>query len=275
MGVLYIIATPIGNLEDVTLRALRLLHEVPLIVAEDTRTIRKLLTHHGIPTPRLLSYTEQSRVARTPAILAALREGDAALVSEAGMPAISDPGVHLVEAAVAAGFRVVPVPGASALTTALAASALPARRVRYLGFLPRAAGERRRLLVEVAGAPETLVAFEAPHRVRQTLRDAHDALGDRRIAVCREMTKLHEEIFRGTLSEAIEHFAAPRGEFTLVIEGASNAEATPVPAAEIDAALRRLKQRGALAREAVREVTAQSGAPRRQVYQRWLALRGE
>jgi 16S rRNA (cytidine1402-2'-O)-methyltransferase len=275
MGVLYVVATPIGNLEDVTLRALRLLREVPLIVAEDTRTIRKLLTHHGIPTPRLLSYTEQSRAARTPAILAALREGDAALVSEAGMPAISDPGVHLVEAAVAAGFRVVPVPGASALTTALAASALPARRVRYLGFLPRAAGERRRLLVEVAGAPETLVAFEAPHRVRQTLRDAYDALGDRRIAVCREMTKLHEEIFRGTLSEAVEHFAAPRGEFTLVIEGASDAEAAPVPAAEIDAALRRLKRRGALAREAVREVTAQTGAPRRQVYQRWLALRDE
>jgi 16S rRNA (cytidine1402-2'-O)-methyltransferase len=272
---LYIVATPIGNLEDITLRALRLLGEVPLIVAEDTRTIRKLLSHHGIPTPRLLSYTEQSRVARTPAILAALREGDAALVSEAGMPAISDPGVHLVEAAVAAGFGVVPVPGASALTTALAASALPARRVRYLGFLPRAAGERRRLLAEVAGAPDTLVAFEAPHRVRQTLRDAHDALGDRRIAVCREMTKLHEEIFRGTLSEAIEHFAAPRGEFTLVIEGASNAEAAPVPAAEIDAALRRLKQRGVLAREAVREVTAQTGAPRRQVYQGWLALRDE
>jgi 16S rRNA (cytidine1402-2'-O)-methyltransferase len=273
MGVLYIVATPIGNLEDVTLRALRVLREAPLIVAEDTRTIRKLLTHHGIPTPRLLSYTEQSRAARTPTILAALREGDAALVSEAGMPAISDPGVHLVEAAVAEGFRVVPIPGASALTTALAVSALPTRRVRYLGFLPRAAGERRRLLVQVAGTAETLVAFEAPHRVRQTLRDLRDALGDRRIAVCREMTKLHEEIFHGTLPEAIDHFAAPRGEFTLVIEGAPDARAKPVPTAEIDAALRRLKLRGVLAREAVREVTAQTGAPRRQVYQRWLSLR--
>ena len=273
-GTLYVVATPIGNLEDVTLRALRILREAPLIAAEDTRTIRKLLTRHGIPSPRLLSYTEQNRAARTPAILDALRAGDVALVSEAGMPGISDPGVHLVQAAVAAGFTVVPVPGASALTAALAASGLPARSVRYLGFLPRAAGERRRLLAGLAAATDTLLAFEAPHRLRQALLDLRDALGDRRIAVCRELTKLHEEIYRGTISEAIEHFTAPRGEFTLVIEGAP-AGVTAVPDNEIDAALRRLKQRGVLAREAVREVTAQTGAPRRQVYQRWLAILNE
>ncbi len=275
MGVLYIVATPIGNLEDITLRALRVLRDAPLIVAEDTRTIRKLLTHHGISAPRLLSYTEQSHRARAPAILAALHADDAALVSEAGMPGISDPGVHLVQAAVAAGFAVVPVPGPSALTTALAASGLATRRFRYLGFLPRATGERRRLLTQIAGAAETLVAFEAPHRLRRSLQDLVDVLGDRRVAVCRELTKLHEEIFRGTLSEGLDHFSAPRGEFTLVIEGASEVKPKVVAPSEIDAALRRLRKRGALAREAVREATAQTGAPRRQVYQRWLAVRDE
>jgi 16S rRNA (cytidine1402-2'-O)-methyltransferase len=272
LGTLYVVATPIGNLEDITLRALRVLREVPLIVAEDTRTIRKLLTHHGIPAPRLLSYTEHSHGQRTPQILAALREGDVALVSEAGMPAISDPGVHLVAAALAAGVRVVSVPGASALTAALAASGLPTARVRYLGFLPRAAGERRKLLAELATASDTLVAFEAPHRVRRALQDLRNALGDRRIAVCRELTKLHEEIFRGTISEAIDHFEQPRGEFTLVIEGAHRQNAKAASEEEIDAALRRLRSRGVRARDAVQEVATTLGAPRRAVYQRWLAL---
>src|SRR3990172_9920725 len=171
MGVLYLVATPIGNLEDITLRALRVLGEVPLIAAEDTRTIRKLLTHYRIRRPRLLSYTERNRRVRTPAILAALQEGDAALVSEAGMPGISDPGVHLVDAAVASGHRVVPVPGPSALTAALAASGLSTRRFHYLGFLPRQAGQRRKLLREVATLSATLVAFEAPHRLRVALVD--------------------------------------------------------------------------------------------------------
>lgn len=272
MGTLYIVATPIGNLEDVTLRALRILAEVPLIAAEDTRTTRKLLTHHRIRAPRLLSYTERNRRQRTPAILSALAEGDVALVSEAGMPAISDPGAHLVEAAVAAGYRVVPVPGPSALTAALAASGLPTRRFHYLGFLPRAAGPRRKLLRFAAALPDTLVIFEAPHRLRATLRGLCDALGDRRIAACRELTKLHEEIFRGTLSQALERFAEPRGEFTLVIEGAGEAKSKPELTPDIDAQLLELKARGLRAREAVREVAALSGLPRREVYRRWLAL---
>lgn len=276
MGTLYLIATPIGNLEDITLRALRLLDEVPVIAAENTRTLRKLLTHHEIRAPRLLSYTERNRRARTPAILDALRSGDVAVVSEAGMPAISDPGLHLVEAAVAAGHTVTPVPGPSALTAAIAASGLPTRRFSYLGFLPRRAGQRRRLLRELAPRGDTIVAFEAPHRLRQTLIDLQEALGDRRVAVCRELTKLHEEIFRGTLSQAIEHFTKPLGECTLVIEGANSPEARPPPSEgteDIDRQLRNLRARGLRARDAVREVARSSGRPHREVYQRWLALR--
>jgi 16S rRNA (cytidine1402-2'-O)-methyltransferase len=274
MGTLYLVATPIGNLEDVTLRALRILSVVPLIAAEDTRTIRKLLTHHSIRAPRLVSYTERNRRARTPAILVALDEGDVALVSEAGMPGISDPGVHLVEAAVASGHRVVPVPGPSALTAAVAASGLPTRRFHYLGFLPRQAGQRRKLLQTVAGLSETLVAFEAPHRLRQALRDLFDALGDRRVAVCRELTKLHEEIFRGRVSEAIDHFAEPRGEFTLVIEGAGEAKPKPEDVPDVDRELLDLKRCGVRAREAVREVAQRSGLSHRDVYRRWLTLPG-
>ena len=275
MGTLYLVATPIGNLEDITLRALRILGEVPLIAAEDTRTTRKLLTHHGIRGPRLLSYTERNRRSRTPAILAALQQGDVALVSDAGMPGISDPGMHLVEAAVAAGYQVAPVPGPSALTAALVASGLPTRRFHYLGFLPRKAAHRRRLLRQVAPLPETLVAFEAPHRLRAALADLREALGDRRVAVCRELTKLHEEIFRGTLSQALEHFAEPRGECTLVIEGAGEAKPKLQAPEDIDDELRALRAQGQRARDAVRAVAVRTGHSRQEVYRRWLALSQE
>ena len=275
MGDLYIIATPIGNMEDITLRALRLLGEVPLIAAEDTRTIRKLLTRHKIAAPKLLSYTDRNRKWRTPALLTALEEGDIALVSEAGTPAISDPGVHLVQAAIAAGHRIVPIPGPSAVIAALAASGLPTRRFHYLGFLPRQAGQRRRLLHEAATIPDTIVAFESPHRLRQTLADLIEAFGDRQIAVCRELTKLHEELFRGTPAEALEHFARPRGEVTLVIDGAGNTKPKPEARLDIDAHLRELKRRGVGARDAVRQVSEGAGMPHRQVYSRWLALAEE
>lgn len=272
MGILYLVATPIGNMEDITLRALRILRDAPLIAAEDTRTIRKLLTHHEIRRARLISYTERSRHSRTPAILEALKKGDVALVSEAGTPAISDPGVHLVEAAVASGFDVLPVPGPSALTAALAASGLPTRRFQYLGFLPRQAAQRRRLARNVAALPETLVAFETPQRLLQALSDLLEALGDRRVTIGREITKLHEEFFRGTLSDAIEHFGRPRGEFTLVIEGSAEIKPKHEIPADIDEQLRGLRARGLRARDAVREVSRGSGLPRRDVYQRWLAL---
>ncbi|MEX2159965.1 MAG: 16S rRNA (cytidine(1402)-2'-O)-methyltransferase [Dehalococcoidia bacterium] len=272
MGTLYVVATPIGNLEDITLRALRVLGEVPLIAAEDTRTTRKLLSHHGIAAPKLVSYTERNRDQRTPGILAALDGGDVALVSEAGMPGISDPGFHLVEAAIAAGHRVEPVPGASALVAAVAASGLPARRFHYLGFLPRRASERRTALRAAAALPDTLVVFEAPHRLRASLADMLATLGDRRIAVCRELTKLHEELYRGSVSEALAHFDAPRGEITLVIEGAGEAAPNAEPAIDVDSELRALKAQGRRARDAVREIAARSGLPHRDVYARWLAL---
>lgn len=275
MGKLYLVATPIGNLEDITIRALRILGEVALIAAEDTRTTRKLLRYHGVEAPRLVSYTEHNRVARTPSILSALDEGDAALVSEAGMPTVSDPGAQLVEAAVAAGHDVVPVPGPSALVAAVAASGLPTRRFHYLGFLPRQAGPRRRLLREIAALSETLVAFEAPHRLRATLRDAQEELGERRVAVCRELTKLHEEIYRGTVSQAIDHFTSPRGEVTLVIEGAEGKMKPELGPIDVDAELRGLRAGGARPRDAVREVARRAGLPHRQVYDRWLAITGD
>ena len=233
MPTLYVVATPIGNLEDVTLRALRVLREVSLIAAEDTRTTRKLLTHHGIHN-RLLSYNEHNKAARLPKLLASLRDGDVALVSEGGTPVISDPGLDLVAAAWEAGFDVSPVPGPSAVTAALAVSGLSARQFIYLGFLPRRSGERRRLFASLRDDPRTIVAFESPHRLRRSLTDLLAELADRRLAVCRELTKRFEEVFRGSVSEALEHFAAPRGEFTLVVEGASAPAAISLDAARAE-----------------------------------------
>jgi 16S rRNA (cytidine1402-2'-O)-methyltransferase len=272
MGTLYLVSTPIGNLEDITLRALRVLRAVPLIAAEDTRTTRKLLSHYDIHTP-LTSYNEHNRRAKTPHLLEALAQGDLALVSEAGTPAISDPGQHLVAAAWEAGFRVVPVPGPSVLTAALSVSGLSTRRFLYLGFLPRQAGAIRRLLRSVRDRAETLVAFEAPHRLRATLAILREELGDRRAAFCRELTKVHEEVFRGCLSEAAEHFSEPRGEFTLIVEGRSE----EVPAGEVPADLpveiQRLRAAGIPTREALAALSARFGLPRRRLYRLWLAAK--
>lgn len=270
MGTLYLVATPIGNLEDITLRALRILREVSLIAAEDTRTTRKLLAHYDISRP-LISYNEHNRLQRTPQILAALMEGDVALVSEAGMPGLSDPGVHLVRAAVEAGFHVVPVPGPSAVVAALAASGLPTRQFTYLGFLPRRQGERHKLLSRLAEEPRTIVAFESPHRLRQSMADLLATLGSRKIAVSRELTKLHEEIYRGTVSQALEYFQEPRGEFTLVIEGASETKREERLAEAVEE-LRRLRQQGSRAKDAVTQVASRYTLSRRRLYQEWLRL---
>ena len=274
MPTLYLVATPIGNLEDVTLRALRVLGDVALIAAEDTRTTRKLLAHHGIRA-HLTSYHEHNKAQKIPYILSALEHGDVALVSEAGMPAVSDPGVDLVAAAVAAGVAVVAVPGPSAVVTALAVSGLPTRQFTYVGFLPRRRGERRRLLSSLVGQPQTLVALESPHRLVASLADLLVVLGDRRIAVCRELTKLHEEVFRGRISEALAHFGEPRGEFTLVIEGAAGSESAPSDETAVRQELRRLREQGLGARQAVDEVALRFGLPRRQVYRLWLEAKGE
>ena len=270
MPTLYIVGTPIGNLEDVTLRALRVLGEVDLIAAEDTRVTRRLLVRYAIDTP-LVSYHEHSGTARLRAVLDALREGDVALVTDAGMPAVNDPGQRLAREAAAAGASVVVVPGASAVTAALAVSGIAAPTFTHLGFLPRRAADRRRLLESLARNPAPLVAFETPHRLRAALQDALDALGDRDVAVCRELTKLHEETFRGTLSQALAHFAEPRGEFTLVIEGAPESEGDD--AGREDAARRLLSQlraEGASARDATTRAASECGISRSAAYRLWL-----
>ena len=274
MGTLYVVGTPIGNLEDITLRALRVLRECALIAAEDTRRTRILLEHYGIHTP-MISYFEHNEPVRIPQILEALTRGDVALVSEAGMPGLSDPGYALIRAALDRGFPVVPIPGPSAPVTALVASGLPADRFVFLGFLPRRPGERRRLLADVAALPWTLVAFEAPHRLRESLQDILAVLGDRPMAAARELTKLHEEIRRGTVREILEHFTRvePRGEFTLVIAGAPE-ETARWEEAEVRSRLQELLAAGMPPAQAARELARVSGWPRQVIYRMALALRG-
>ena len=222
MPILYVVATPIGNLEDISLRALRVLREVKLIAAEDTRKTRRLLNAYNIETP-LTSYHEHSKRARLDYLLGYLEKEDLALVSEAGMPGLSDPGYDLIVAAIERGISVVSVPGPSAVTTALVVSGLPTDQFVYVGFLPRRKGQRQRLLSSISDEARTVVAFEAPHRIREALTDIEEILGDRRISICRELTKVHEEVFRGRVSQAREHFVEPRGEFSLVIEGKTRA----------------------------------------------------
>jgi 16S rRNA (cytidine1402-2'-O)-methyltransferase len=272
MPSLYVVATPIGNLEDVTLRALQTLRTVKLIAAEDTRKTRKLLTHYDIKTP-LTAYHEHNKWAKLDELLRFLEdEGDIALVSEAGTPGISDPGFELIVAAGRRNIPVVPIPGPSAVTTAVAVSGLSTRRFTCLGFLPRLARDRKSFLVSVAGDPGTLVILEAPHRLQATLRDLLGILGDRRLTICRELTKIHEEIFHGSISQAASRFSSPRGEFTLVIEGSP--EVPPIPPSEIDVVqqLRRLRGEGMAARQAIAVVSKKTGLPRRELYQLWLKL---
>jgi len=220
MGTLYLVATPIGNLEDMSARAVRTLSEARLIAAEDTRVTRKLLTHFSLHTP-LTSYFEHNKLTKLEAILSALAKGDVALVSDAGTPTINDPGYELVKAALKAGYNVCPIPGPSAPVAALAASGLPTDSFLYLGYLPRKSPERREFLQQVKQLPYTLIFLESPHRVLPALKDLESCLGDRQIAVARELTKLHEEIWRGSISAARSHFSQkePRGEFTLVMAG--------------------------------------------------------
>jgi 16S rRNA (cytidine1402-2'-O)-methyltransferase len=270
MGTLYLIATPIGNLEDISARALRLLAEVEAVAAEDTRTARRLLTHFGIKA-KLTSYNEHNRKARIPQLLAMLETADVALISEAGTPAISDPGQELVAEAIGRGIPVVAVPGASAVLAALTVSGLSTRQFVYLGFLPRQPGERRSVLRGIAGEPRTVVCFEAPSRLNSSLRDMLSCLGNRRAALCRELTKLHEETARGTISELLGRDVEPRGEYTVVIDGA----APPQRAELTEAVLQRLaelREQGRTAREATAQMSTEFGLSRRQVYEAWLKL---
>ncbi len=271
MGTLYVVATPLGNLEDLTFRALRVLKEVDLIAAEDTRRVQVLLRHYGVTTPTL-SYHKFNAAARRARLLEALAQGDVALVSDAGTPLLSDPGAELVRAAWEAGHRVVPIPGPSAPAAALSAAGLPADRYLFLGYLPRRGTDRRALLGRVAPLPWTLVLFEVPHRLRAALEDLVQVLGPQRpVACCRELTKLHEEIWRGTLGELLERYRteAPRGEYTLVIAGAPE-EGAGDPWEEAARLWRTLAAEGLPPSRIAREVARTLGLPRGEVYRRGL-----
>jgi len=270
MPTLYVVATPIGNLEDISLRALRILREVKLIAAEDTRRTKQLLNAYEIKTP-MTSYHEHNKRTKLDYILNCLEDGDMALVSNAGMPGISDPGYELIVAASGQGIPVVPIPGPSTVITALAVSGLPTEKFIYLGFLPRKTNDRRRLLESIVYEPGTMAILETPHRLLAALKDMLLVLGDRKIAVCRELTKIHEEIFGGTISQAIEHFIEPRGEFTLVIEGKKE-EDKPQLTEDIAQQLHHLRLSGAMAKEAVARVANETGLSKKKLYQAWLRL---
>jgi len=267
MGTLYLVATPIGNLEDLSPRALRVLREARLIAAEDTRVTRKLLAHFDLHTP-LTSYFEHNKLSKLDSILTALAQGEVALVSDAGTPAINDPGYELVRAALERGHQVVPIPGPSAPVAALAASGLPTDAFLYLGYLPRKASERRELLGKIAGLPYTLLFLEAPHRLLSALADLEASLGDRPMAVARELTKLHEEIWRGTIAGARAYFSGhePRGEFTLVISSGK----TPADSAWAEEKLLDAVETGLQAGESPTALAARlasvSGWRRRDIY---------
>lgn len=220
MGTLYLVATPIGNLDDMTLRAIHVLESVPLIAAEDTRHTLKLLNHFGLRRP-LTSLHAHNEARQLQSILGRLAQHDIALVSDAGTPALSDPGVRLVSAAVAAGYPVIPVPGPSSVLAALVSSGLPTNQFTFLGFLPRKRGELERMLREAGEAKRTFIFFESPHRLLKTLAIMQSVLGPRSLVVAREITKVHEEFLRGTPATLLEHFeqSPPRGELTVVVAG--------------------------------------------------------
>ncbi|MCL6481464.1 MAG: 16S rRNA (cytidine(1402)-2'-O)-methyltransferase [Firmicutes bacterium] len=279
-GCLYLVATPIGNLEDITLRALRMLREADLVACEDTRQTQKLLRHYGL-RKRLVSYHEHNEMLRAPELVMELEQGARiALVSDAGMPVLSDPGYRLVTLCVRQGIPVVPVPGPSALVAALAASGLPVDEFVFVGFLPARAGERRRRLQELARESRTLVLYEAPHRIGETLADALELLGDRPAVLAREVTKLHEEFLRGRLSELRRQLRGqpPKGEITLLIGAAAGGHAVvPSPAASIRPLAARIEQlmreQGLDRKAALKLAAREHGLTKREAYKQLLRER--
>ena len=269
MSTLFVVATPIGNLQDLSPRAADTLRAVPLIAAEDTRVSRKLLNHTG-SAARMLSYNENSPPNRLQQLLEHLDSADVALVSDAGTPGVSDPGAVLVREAITRGHTVSPIAGPSSVTTALSASGFGADRFVFLGFPPRKKAERREFLAENLALPMTLVLLEAPHRILQTLADIAAVAQERQLAVCRELTKLHEELFYGTAEAALEHFVQPRGEFVVVIS-AGTPESTDLTDDQITAVAMSMLEAGLTGRDAVQQVIAETGAPRSRVYQIVLA----
>lgn len=271
-GTLYIVATPIGNLEDISLRALRILKEVDLIAAEDTRHTRHLLHHYGITT-QLTSYHEHNERAKARVLVERLGRGESiALVSDAGTPAISDPGYRLVVAAVAAGIPVAPIPGASAVAAVVSASGLPSDRFVFEGFLPGAKQERRKRLATLREEPRTLVFYEAPHRLKECLREMLDVLGAREMVLAREVTKLHEEFRRGSIDELLGGLdaEAPRGEIVLVVRGFSGA--ATVTEDMLIKEIRRLKSEGVHVKAIAEVLGERYGYPKKTIYRLTLDL---
>ena len=277
-GTLYLVATPIGNLADITHRALQVLRDVDLIACEDTRHTHKLLQHYGITT-KTISYHEHNEQQRAAELIELLKQGsDVAVVSDAGTPSISDPGFRLVRAAVDAGIVVVPLPGPSALVAALIAAGLPTDQFFFGGFLPARSSARRARLDELRAIPGTLIFYEAPHRLAASLRDAHEILGEREAVVARELTKLHEEIRRGRLSELAEHYATveqPRGEIVLLIDRTVLDDAASELAREtsVAALVNQFETDGLDHRAALKKAARELGLSRAEAYRRLLAER--
>ena len=268
MSTLYLVATPIGNLEDISARALRILGEVALIAAEDTRHTGKLLAHFKIKT-RQTSYYDHNEKSKLGQVLDALANGDVALVSDAGSPGLNDPGYLLIRAALEAGHTVSPIPGPSAAIAALTVSGLPTDSSLYLGYLPRKANERRRAIQHVAELAYTLIWLESPHRLAAALADLASELPARQIAVAGELTKMYEQVFRGSVEEAVAHFERQpaRGEYTLVLSGKIESDET-WGEDEVLSAIQQHLNEGASPSSAARQIAKQSGWPRRKVYDR-------
>ncbi len=267
-GILYLVATPIGNLSDLSPRALATLEAVDFIAAEDTRVSLKLLSHFGIKKP-LVSYHQHNHVTAGEAVLRRLLAGEnCALVTDAGMPAVSDPGEDLVRACAESGVEVIPIPGCCALVCALAASGLPTGRFTFEGFLTTNKKNRREHLQSLVSEQRTMIFYEAPHKLLTTLQDMLEVFGDRPLALCRELTKLHEETIRTTLSAAVERYTGtpPRGEFVLVLSGAQPVEEAAVTLAEGVALVRRRREAGMGMKEAVKAVAADTGLNRNELY---------
>ena len=276
-GILYLVGTPIGNLEDITFRAVRVLQTADLIAAEDTRHTGKLLQHFQITTPQL-SYHDHNSRSRIPQLLARLQAGETiALVSDAGMPGISDPGYELVCACADAGIQVSPIPGPAAVVSAVAAAALPTERFTFEGFLAPKGKARADHLSQLTSEPRTMVLYESPHRLRKTLADLQNQLGcDRKVAIARELTKRYEEIWRGSLAEAIAYFTEqePRGEFTIAIAGCP-AGRDSLSEAQLLERLGALMAQGLSPSQASRQLAQETGQPKRDIYQLSLTIRPE
>ena len=269
MNSLFIVGTPIGNLHDITLRALQTLEKVSLILTEDTRTTRKLLSAYNIKT-KSLSYNEHNHQHRLPGIMKDLESMDIALVSEAGMPRLSDPGAELVIAAIKQGVLVTTVPGPSAITAAVPLASFPVNEFTYLGFLPKRRSNRIHTLNSIQNQKRPTLIFESPHRLQRTLKDLIDVLGNRTVTICRELTKLHEETFHGSLSDALDEFTAPRGEFTLIVD-ALNLSIPTMNEHEAMDEIKRLSGLGFSPAKAVALTVQNTTLSRREMYNKWLS----